>query len=79
MHSIVGVFGVKEMALIYFTYTQTTKNTDSVVHINQHMSWSSNHTLHKRYISVMSKMVILYLACTLMEYFLEASALLWLW
>ena len=82
MHSIVGVFGVKEMALfwglfILFTYTQTTKNTDSVVHLNQHMS--SNHTLHKRQISVKSKMVILYLAGTLLEYFLEASALLWLW
>ena len=60
-----------------FTYTQTTKNTDSVVHLNQHMS--SNHTLHKRQISVKSKMVILYLAGTLMEYFLEVSALLWLW
>ena len=45
-----------------FTYTQTTKNTDSVVHLNQHMS--SNHTLHKRQISVKSKMVILYLAGT---------------
>ena len=43
----------------------------------QHMS--SNHTHHKRQISVKSKMVILYLAGILMEYFLEASALLWLW